>query len=120
MGKRLKRLTIAQIEHALRQASGNVSYAAEALGVGRSTLYRRIQESAVLQQVLQDAREELVDIAEDALKQEVRKGNVTAIIFTLKTLGRSRGYIERAEHEITGAGGGAVVIRVEGLMDDGD
>jgi len=103
-------LTVAQIEAALKQAAGNVTYAAKSLSVSRTTLYRRINNSAVLAKVLTDSREELVDIAESALRKEVLAGNITAIIFTLKTQGKSRGYVERQEH--TGAGGGAIEHRL--------
>ena len=90
-------LTIRQIEHAIKQTAGNVSQAARSLGVARGTVHRRIAESPALKQVLEDAREELVDIAESALRREVLNNNITAIIFTLKTQGKARGYIERQE-----------------------
>ena len=103
------RLTADQIRHALEQASGNVAYAARSLQVSRSTLYRRINESAQLRAVLQDAREELVDIAESALKRAVLNGEGWAVCFALKTLGKSRGYVER--QELTGPQGGAIVLK---------
>ena len=96
-------LTVKQAEDALKKTAGNVMAAARALGVSRSTLYRKISESAALQEVLTDAREELVDIAESALRKEVLNGNITAIIFTLKTQGKERGYVER--QELTGRDG---------------
>ena len=105
-------LPVGTIENALKSAAGNVSYAARELGVSRSTLYRRINESPTLQQSLVDSREELVDIAESALKNEVLNGNITAIIFTLKTLGKDRGYVERTQTEVSGKDGGALVISV--------
>lgn len=92
------KLTIEQIEAALKAASGNISYAARALGVSRTAIYRRIEDSPTLQALLVDVREELVDIAESALKREVLNQNITAIIFTLKTQGQKRGYIERIQH----------------------
>jgi transposase-like protein len=97
------RLTVGQIDNALRASSGNVAHTARQLGVSRSTLYRRINESSTLQEALADAREELVDIAESALRQEIESGNITAIIFTLKTLGKGRGYVERQQHEHSGS-----------------
>ncbi len=101
--KRLKkvaqvRLTIDQIEAALKAKAGNISEAAKALGVSRTTFYRRIENSPHLQEMLTDSRESLVDIAESALLREVINGNITAIIFALKTQGKSRGYVERIEH----------------------
>ena len=91
------RLTVEQIKHALEQAAGNVSYAAKALGVSRSTMYRRINESPTLQEILTDAREELVDIAESALKSAVIDKQGWAVCFALKTQGKARGYVERQE-----------------------
>lgn len=112
------RLTVDQIEHALKAASGNITYAADGLRVSRTTLYRRINESARLQQVLEDAREKLIDVAESALHKQVLEGNITAIIFTLKTVGKHRGYVERKEHEHSGKDGGAIEIKWANDLDD--
>ena len=38
-----------------------------------------------------------LDYAESKLVENIGKGDTTAIIFTLKTKGKSRGYIERSE-----------------------
>jgi len=108
-------LTVEQVEHALKQTAGNVSSAARALGVSRTTLYNKINASTTLQQALTEYREELVDIAESALRREVLNGNITAIIFTLKTQGKERGYVERTQTEVSGKDGGAVEVRVTGL-----
>jgi transposase-like protein len=103
-------LTITQIEHAIKQTAGNVSQMARELGVSRSTVNRRIADNPKLKQLLEDEREELVDIAESSLRREVVLGNITAIIFTLKTQGKSRGYVER--QEFTGANGGAIEVAI--------
>ena len=112
-----EQLTVGQIESALKAKAGNIAAAAKTLGVARSTLYRRIEKSPGLQDVLTDAREELVDIAESALRKEVLGGNITAIIFTLKTQGKNRGYVERVQNEVTGADGGPIKV-TDGLTDD--
>ncbi|HQM65783.1 MAG TPA: helix-turn-helix domain-containing protein [Anaerolineaceae bacterium] len=103
------RITDKQIEHAIKQTAGNVSQAAKALQVSRTTVHKRIAKSEKLREVLRDTREELIDIAESALRREVLDGNITAIIFTLKTQGKARGYVER--QEVTGADGGAVIVK---------
>ena len=59
--------------------------------------------------VYDEERETLIDFAENQLFQQVKDGNITAIIFTLKTIGKSRGYVER--QEVTGAEGGAVLVK---------
>jgi len=118
--KAQNRYTVEQIDHALRATSGNVAYAARELGASRSTIYRFIENRPTLQQVLVDAREELVDIAESALRREVLNGNITAIIFTLKTQGKARGYVER--QEVSGPDGGAIILEwpKPPRLDDGD
>jgi predicted transcriptional regulator len=97
-------LSVEQIAHALQKKAGNVTETAKALGVTRGALYKRIVDDEELQQVLRDARETLVDVAEAQLLKQVKQGNTAAIIFTLKTQGKGRGYVER--QEITGADGG--------------
>jgi GTP cyclohydrolase II len=99
-------LTIEQIAHALERKAGNITDAARSLKVTRHALYKRIHSDETLQQVLVDAREALVDVAESQLLKQIKVGNTAAIIFTLKTQGKSRGYVERTE--ITGADGGAI------------
>jgi hypothetical protein len=47
-----------------------------------------------------------LDTAESALFNQIKEGNVTSIIFYLKTKGRRRGYVER--QEISGPDGGPV------------
>jgi len=113
-------LTVEQVEHALKRTAGNVSAAARELGVSRTTVYKKVNASPTLQEILADAREELVDIAESALRREVLAGNITAIIFTLKTQGKSRGYVER--QEVSGPDGGAIILEwpKPPRLDDGD
>lgn len=118
----MAKLTVGQIENALKRAAGNVAYAAREMGVARSTLYRHINDSPTLQQALDDAREELVDIAESSLRKQILEGNTTAIIFTLKTLGKDRGYVERSQHEHSGPDGGPVQLSWPSIprLTDGD
>jgi len=96
-------LTVKQVKKAIEQKDGNVSEVAESFGVDRSTIYRKIQKHKELKIALEDAREKFVDFTESKLKSEVRKGNITAIIFTLKTIGKHRGYVERQEYDHSGS-----------------
>jgi hypothetical protein len=110
--KRVKQPSITQVEDAIRKAAGNVTAAAEGLGIGRTSLHRRIAKSARLQEILQEEREALVDMAESALREEVKARNMTAVIWTLKANpeAKKRGWGER--QELTGADGNDVTIRV--------
>lgn len=98
-----KGLTVANVMEALQAQDGNLSAAAKSLGVGRSSLYRFIENRPELQQVLADAREASIDLAENALRKAVERGEGWATCFLLKTIGRSRGYIERQEQTHEGS-----------------
>lgn len=104
-------LTVGQLAEAIEKSGGNVTKAARALGITRWALQKRIGKNKELQQLVIDARETMVDLAEGQLKSQVRQGNITAIIFTLKTLGKERGYVERSE--ITGKDGGDLLIKLD-------
>ncbi len=88
-------LTVDKIAESLRATGGIISHAATALGVHRSTISRRIGRSEVLKAVMEEATEGALDIAEETLMNKIKEGNLTAVIFFLKTKGRGRGYIEK-------------------------
>ena len=94
---------------AIREKHGNLSAAARYLGCSRNTIARYIENYPTVKAVYDEERETLIDFAENQLFKQVQEGNITAIIFTLKTIGKSRGYVER--QEVTGADGGAVTVR---------
>ena len=99
-----QKLTVATTEAVLRASYGNVTVAAGKLGVERNTVYAYVQRHPELQIVIDDARRGLVDLAEVAIGQMITEKQPAAVIFTLKTQGRSRGWIERIEtHEVTSA-----------------
>ena len=105
-----------QISEAIREKHGNISAAARYLGCSRNTIARYIERYPTLKSVYEEERETLIDFAENQLFQQVKEGNITAIIFTLKTIGKSRGYVER--QEVTGKDGGVIVINMTGDIDD--
>lgn len=87
-------LTIKQLSHAIQAKAGNVTEAAQALGITRRGLQKRIAKSVELQELLKDERESMVDLAESALKKKIKEGDTASIIYTLKTQGRERGWAE--------------------------
>jgi len=102
----MKRISVADIEPLIEKNKGNVAAIARSLGVSWGTVNNRIAGSAVLQQAVAAARESMIDNAESALYKQILDGNITAIIFFLKTRGKKRGYVER--QEVTGADGGPI------------
>lgn len=86
-----------QIIAALAGARGMVTIAAKQLGCAPSTIYRRVQASQDVASAITQERERTLDFAEVKLIDQINKGNVTALIFYLKTQGKRRGYVERTE-----------------------
>lgn len=95
-------LTVDEISKALKAKGGNVADAAKALNVTRQALYKRIHADETLQEVATEQRESFIDLTESALLKQVKRGNTAAIIFTLKTIGKERGYVERVEQKQIG------------------
>lgn len=97
--KKSRRLKYSEkvIIEALRAANGGIYLAAKKLGCAASNIYIRADKSPAIQAVIDEMRGELGDMAEAALKRAVVGGEGWAVCFTLKTLGKSRGYIERTE-----------------------
>lgn len=98
-GRRVPEKEIAAL---LTKHFGNISHVARVLGVDRSNLHLRINKSAKLKQAVEDARERMVDDAEGALHAAILKQEGWAVCFTLKTLGKVRGYVEKQEIEHSG------------------
>ena len=113
-----EKFTANQIIDALREKHGNLSAAARYLGCDRHTVSRYINTYSTVKAVADEERETLIDFAENQLFQQVKDGNITAIIFTLKTIGKSRGYVER--QEVTGKDGGAIVVDWDGIDSNQD
>ena len=86
----------------LKKSMGNVSHAARALGMTRTRLCARIAEHPELREIVTDARQTMVDDAENALHASVISKEGWAVTFVLKTIGRDRGYVEKQEVEHSG------------------
>jgi predicted transcriptional regulator len=93
------KLKAEEVEAKLRELAGNYSAVARALGVTRSAVSLFVKKRPKLKAVAEECRETFVDNVESAIYKEALNGNVTAQIFILKTLGKSRGYIERVQIE---------------------
>lgn len=98
-----QRYTPQQVAAALKKSHGLQFLAAKALGCSHDTIARYIQRYALVRDVAEAQRGELIDLAEDKLLQSIKKGEAWGITLCLKTLGKDRGYVERQEQ--TGADG---------------
>jgi len=98
-GHRPQRFTEEQVAQAVRDTRGIATAAASKLGCNPSTIYAYLKRYPDLDEVLSEARESALDFAESKLMDAIEDGNLTAIIFFLKTRGKSRGYSERPEYD---------------------
>ena len=103
------KFTNAQIIEGLNSVNGMVYLAARKIGCNPQTIYNRMKTNAAIREACDNARGELIDISEQKLRLAVMNGEPWAVAMVLKTLGKSRGYVER--QEVTGADGGAVVVK---------
>jgi len=101
-----------QMIQAIKDSRGFVSKAADLCGVSRGTFYNYLKKYATVQEALEDEREKRTDFVENKLMGAINEGNITAIIFYLKTQAKGRGYVER--QEFTGKDGGEL-IKVTGF-----
>lgn len=88
---------------AFKKTFGNVSMSCEAVGLSRTQFYRYMKNDAEFKEEIDliEPNELILDFAENALMKRIASGDTTAIIFTLKTKGKKRGYIEKQEIGLT-------------------
>lgn len=85
---------------ALELSLGVVSTAAKKAGIHRSTHYDWLANDEEYKKAVKDIEELALDFGESKLHEQMNDGNVSAIIFFMKTKGKRRGYVERQEVEI--------------------
>ena len=104
------------IVKALHATRGRIYLAADQLGCDPQTIYNRMEKEPELAEVIRAERERRIDIAETALDRAVIEGEAWAVCFTLKCIGKRRGYVER--QEISGVDGNAIQIVQVGIDTD--
>lgn len=80
------------VARALLKAFGNITVAADYLGMNRGYISRRVNASVFLKGKQIEGGELFNDAAENKLHDLVGEGHFPAVRFTLLTKGRSRGY----------------------------
>ena len=82
----------------------NISRACKKMGIRRQTHYDWIEANLTYKEAVDDLNESMIDFAEGMLYKNMKEGKESSILFFLKTRGKSRGYIERSELDISGDG----------------
>lgn len=96
MSKKIERAS-KQFPKFLEMNQGNISATCKKLRISRSTYQKLYDSDKEFKLACDDVQELLLDDSESQLHRLIEEGNVTAIIFYLKTKGKSRGYVERTE-----------------------
>ena len=102
--------TADRIIKALGECQGLLIMAARRAGVSYTTINRYVHDFPSVAQAVHEAKESLLDFAEGKLFTAMKEGNMTSIIFYLKTQGKARGYIER--QELTGANSAPMKVEI--------
>ena len=101
-------ITAQQAINAIKDSRGFVTTIAKRLGCTRGNVYALMHKYPTIKAAIEEEREGLKDFVEGKLFEQINEGNMTGIIFFLKTQAKDRGYVER--QEITGADGGPIVV----------
>jgi hypothetical protein len=107
--------TAEQMVEAIKGSGGIVSVVASRLGCGRATVYRYRARYPSVREALEAERAVFLDLAESELFKAVEAGNLEAIIFALKTLGKERGYTTQAPPDVGRSE--AVEAEMEAVLD---
>ena len=91
-----------KLMEALTESLGNISAACESCNLSRDVYYSYYDKFEDFREHAEKCRERRLDFAESKLDSLINQENPTAIIFLLKTIGKSRGYVEKQEIETTG------------------
>lgn len=104
------RYTVEQVVAALNECHGLIYLAARRLGCTYQTIRNYKERHPAVREAGEQKRGEMVDAAEASLYKAIQGGEAWAVCFTLKTLGKSRGFVER--QEVSGKDGGPIESKV--------
>ena len=99
---RTEQYTVEQVAEALRACRGKLYLAARRLGCHANTMTTYLKRHKELRQVVEDARGLRLDVAEIKLEDGVDLGQPWAVLYTLSTIGKSRGYTTKQEVDHSG------------------
>jgi len=90
---------------ALEKSLGVVTPACKTAEISRETHYRWMREDEEYALAVDELSNVALDFAESQLHKQINSGNSTSTIFYLKTKGKSRGYIEKQEFDLSSSDG---------------
>lgn len=86
------------------QTLGNHTKTCKLINVSRQKMYNLLNSDEEFRTAVEsiEPKKQIVDSAKEALLAKISEGDTTAIIFTLKTLGKDEGFIEKVQTEHSG------------------
>lgn len=107
-------ITEDKFKQAVEGSRGKITEIARQIGVSRLSIYNYMEKHEWAKELVEEEAEKIVDMAEDALYEHLRAGNMKAVetVLLKHKRGRERGYGEKQELQHTGTGGGSS-MRVE-------
>ena len=96
-----KKVSKEKFLEALKGTMGIQTVIARKLGINRATVADYLKNDQELQDAFQQEKESALDLAESKLLQGINDGDAECIRFYLRTVGKSRGYTERVEQELS-------------------
>lgn len=94
------RFTPEMLLQALPGTGGIRNAIAQKMGCSRTTVWEILKDNPELMDAVYHEEQTIADLAENKLFSEINAGNMTAIIFFLKTKAKDRGYVERFENKM--------------------
>ena len=94
----------------LEKTLGVVTHACKEVGICRYTFYKWLKDDKEFADKVNGIQEVAIDYVESQLYKSIRDGNVSAIIFFMKTKAKHRGYQEN--YDVT-SGGEKINVTIE-------
>ena len=111
------RYTPEQVIQAIEQSGGIKAEAARRLQCNRSMILYYMRRWPEVAEAFENARQDLLDLAESRLIARVERDEWPAVRFVLVTLGKERGYSERAEVAAVSGGAGDGLAEFQAALD---
>ena len=89
--------SVEQVEEALRSCDGLMSATARKLNIRYKTLKGYLERHPELEDVIEEADEDMVDLSESKLKRHIKAGSLDAVKYHLDRKGKRRGYVRQQE-----------------------
>lgn len=92
--KVIGKISYGEFVEAIKQCRGLITSVARQLGISVYYVKQVFAKHKTLRQEFDEYREAFLDEVEQSLYAKIQRGDTTAMIFTLKCLGKQRGYVE--------------------------